>query len=359
MILAFLLLLVATPAHAVFYTDVAPPCGRLHLIDMNNDAGCAIRQGEQLAVCWGDEAATGEPTVTPAGVTFSNVAVDFSPFNACGVIESSGHVQCWGYNIGLYSPNVIANAPTDQSYTQVIALESNVYCAIKAADGQLVCWGTGEVACTATDCATSVVAQSPPVYSVTFNTPTNVDSFTQVSAGGGQGIGCGIKTDGSIACFGAGNTLSNDAANFWGADSLAYLYNNIPSGTNFIDIDVQSERACALRSTGVATCWSLDDEGSADSTIPVGHDYIEIVALQAAACGIKRADNEPECWGDMTGWIAVPSVPVAGISSATATVCSKELPTMRYRCWGSDTSNQGDLISTITCPPPSVRSFIQ
>lgn len=344
---------------AVFYVDVAPECGRLHLIDMNSDAGCALRQGNQLAVCWGDEAAAGVPTETPDGVAFSAVAVSFSPFNACGVIEATGLVQCWGYDVISQYESVIDDAPVDQAYTQVIALNTSVFCAIKEADSKLHCWGTDETACTATDCSTTVVAQRPPSFTATFNTPTNVDSFTQISGGSGLGVGCGIRTNGSIACFGAGNTSSNDVANANGADAMAHLYNNIPSGTNFIDIDVHGNRACALRSTGVATCWSYNNEGSADSTIPGGHDYIEIVALQAAACGIKRADNKPECWGDMTGWIAVPSVPISGITSATATVCAKELPAMRIRCWGGDTSDQGDLISVISCPSPKVSSFIQ
>jgi alpha-tubulin suppressor-like RCC1 family protein len=60
----------------------------------------------------------------------------------------------------------------------------------------------------------------------------------------GQDFTCGVKTDGTIAC--------------WGADDLGQL--RPPPGT-FTAISAGDYYACALGTDGVIACWGDDSQG--------------------------------------------------------------------------------------------------
>src|SRR5690606_10762889 len=71
-------------------------------------------------------------------------------------------------------------------------------------------------------------------------------TFQQVSTRGYQS--CGLRTDGSIACWG------------WDWDGRI----SPPPGNNYTQVSTASWDACALRDDGSITCWGFNDSGELD-----------------------------------------------------------------------------------------------
>ena len=75
-------------------------------------------------------------------------------------------------------------------------------------------------------------------------------TFLDISAGGDAvAISCGITSSGSIDC--------------WAGPSS--LLNNIPVGTNYVDIECgRSNHCCAIQDTGTMECWGDNNSGETD-----------------------------------------------------------------------------------------------
>jgi hypothetical protein len=164
-------------------------------------------------------------------------------------------------------------------------------CGIRA-DGTLACWGD--------DASGQIDAPA--------------GAFTQLSAG--LLHTCALRTDGTIACWGR-----ND-------DGRA----SPPAGT-FTEAAAGYWHSCGLKSDGTAACWGDDAYGSA--TPPLGK-FIDITAGGYFTCGL-RASGNVVCWGDNRAGQASPP--------ATVTVA----PQLSVA-----TSGTGTILSSptaITCPP--------
>ena len=125
-------------------------------------------------------------------------------------------------------------------------------CGLKT-DGTLACWGSngyGQVT-------------SPP------------GTFIQISAEGSYT--CGIKTDNTVACWG-----ENDEGQA-----------NHPSGT-FTQVSAGNQHTCGIQTDGTVVCWGANDLGQA--TPPAG-TFTQVSAGFLHTCGIKT-DGTLACWGD-------------------------------------------------------------
>ena len=89
--------------------------------------------------------------------------------------------------------------------------------------------------------------------------------FKQV--GGGYGHSCGLKVDGTVACWG------------WNRDGRS----TPPPGT-FRQISVGTHHACGVKTDGTVACWGLNDLGQA---APSPGLFVQVSAGFLHTCGIK------------------------------------------------------------------------
>ena len=125
-------------------------------------------------------------------------------------------------------------------------------CGVKA-DGSLACWG-----------ANNFGQASPPQ-----------GEFASVSAA--SNYACGVKTDGSLAC--------------WGAD---YLDQTLPPEGNFSSVSAKYHHACGVRTDGSVECWGDDEFGQAS---PPQEEFVSVSAGGYHTCGV-RTDGSVSCWGN-------------------------------------------------------------
>ena len=137
-------------------------------------------------------------------------------------------------------------------------------------------------------------------------------SFTAVSAGY-VWHSCGIRTDGSISC--------------WGYDRWGQL--EAPRGS-FTAVAAGSRHACGLRADGSIVCWGSNEWGQIDA--PRG-SFTAVAAGSRHACGL-RADGSIVCWGgNGSGQIDTPSGKFTAVSAGRAHSCGLR-DSGAVVCWG-------------------------
>jgi alpha-tubulin suppressor-like RCC1 family protein len=100
-------------------------------------------------------------------------------------------------------------------------------------------------------------------------------AFASVSAG--YQVACGLRTDGTIACWGD---------NYFGETTP-------PAGT-FTSVSAGVYFACGLRADGTIACWGENTFGQA--TPPAGA-FASVTAGGYFACGLRTVGTIA-CWGD-------------------------------------------------------------
>ena len=126
---------------------------------------------------------------------------------------------------------------------------------------------------------------------------------------------CGLKTDGTLACWGRNSDNETDA----------------PSG-EFQAVAAGSRHSCGLRTDGTVTCWGENDDGQSDA--PEG-SFIDVAAGADHSCGV-RTDNTVVCWG--ANWWYKSNAPQGSFKAIT--VNGQHSCGLRtdgtIACWGID-----------------------
>lgn len=100
---------------------------------------------------------------------------------------------------------------------------------------------------------------------------------------------CGIRNDGTLACWGGGPI-------------------DVPPAGTFVRVAVGSAHACGIRTSGEVECWgegtSAPSGNSCDlqqcgQSLPPPGTFIEIAAGYDSTCGL-RPDLTIECWGNVS-----------------------------------------------------------
>ena len=187
----------------------------------------------------------------PAAESFPQYSVGYE--FACGR-RADGTLKCWG-NAGAAAcsggiPAAGQLAPPTGSFASVAG---GVFssCALDSS-GAVSCWGAGK----AGDDATASCGSS--LYNFGQSTaPTG--AFRALAVG--ENHSCGIKTDGTLACWGAG-TADSDCP----GDSVDCRQSRPPSGS-FVQVSVGRVHSCAMSAERKVKCWGYPGAGAGDGRL--------------------------------------------------------------------------------------------
>ena len=142
--------------------------------------------------------------------------------------------------------------------------------------------------------------------------------FNSVSAG--KEHSCGVRVDGSAAC--------------WGGNEYGQA---TPPEGQFASISAGSGHTCGVRADGFVACWGSDSRGQA--TPPEGA-FTSVSAGGAYTCGVKTGGSIA-CWGsDSRGQATPPEGAFTSVSAGGAYTCGVKTGGS-IACWGSDSRGQG------------------
>ena len=148
-------------------------------------------------------------------------------------------------------------------------------------------------------------------------------SFSSVSAGGIHI--CGLRTDGSVSCWGGNEDGQSDA----------------PDGL-FSSVSAGPYHTCGVRTDGSVVCWGYNSKGQSDA--PSG-SFSSVSAGNDHTCGV-RTDGTLACWGDNEdGQSNAPSGSFSSVSAGSGAFRSHTCGVRTdgtVACWGNSGNGQSD-----------------
>ena len=377
---------------------------------------CGLRATGEI-YCWGrsfdgqlgNGGATGDPTTSPAKVSFFSDFTKMSIGRSPCALRANGEAYCWGLNtsgyLGTGSVAASLNVPTrvqggnfidigyggSNGYAIVssaprktalviprdrglISAGSRNGCAINRTDGTAWCWGNDGQEQIGNGAATGD-RESPAIVS-------NPGPWTQITMSGDWGINnhaCAIKDNGNLYC--------------WGHDGHGELGNGSTTGNQdspilvglatdqWSSVSVDGETSCAIKSNGTLWCWGWGsvtgtNMSSGDRTSPtqVGTGLWKSVTMgRDNACAVDIS-GDAWCWGDDANGklgngptdpsdgltpskVASPG-PWAMIAPGNAT-CGVKLDGSLW-CWGDPAAHglSGDNTAPIRVPEPGPWVYV-
>jgi hypothetical protein len=272
---------------------------------------CAIRAGGEV-VCWGNGYLV---TSLPEAGPFVDVAIVNSS-DICG-LRPDGSLACWSDRVTWDWPWVLPTGPfTDWDGHCGLRTDGTVGCiddfrldgtftAVASTSCHIVPYedtNCPRYACGVRTDGTVACADDGGSPSVALVPPSG--TFTQVSVGipyetspsirFGVPFACGVRTDGTLACWGNRTYL----------DRMP-----IPTGT-FKSVSAGLFHACGIRTDDTVTCWGAVAGMGASALFDLSPPgaFRDVSAGWEASCGI-RDDGEVSCWGwcDALGTCDVPA----------------------------------------------------
>lgn len=275
-----------------------------------SERACGIAQDRSLW-CWGEnidnsmgfvtsEPRLAEPVQVGNDRDWGHVAVGQN--HVCGT--RGGGVYCFGNNqygqlgIGTTSSASGLQLAATGGFDAIAAGESNT-CALRAATSasRMFCWGSNYQG------AAGHAPAGTPVL-----VPTEIDGGQDVwsTVSMGTTTVCGLRTDGSIGCFGGGydHALGDGTT----ADRTATGALAPPPGQTWVDVAQEGYGGCATTNLGELWCWGTNGFGQAGvdpavlSSVPtptrVGADsnWASVARGNALSCA-TRFTGSVACFG--------------------------------------------------------------
>ena len=206
--------------------------------------------------------------------------------------------------------------------------------------------------------ATTYAAGSTGSFSLTITgvatTQPPAGEFVSVSAGSAHT--CGVRGDGSVACWGSnedgqvtpptGGFASVSAGYYhtcgvgrdgsvacWGLNRHGRA---TPPAGEFASVSAGGNHTCGVRRDGSASCWGSNGHGQV--TPPAG-EFVSVSAGSAHTCGVGR-DGSVACWGwNEDGQVTPPAGEFASVSAGWAHTCAVKRDGS-VACWGNDNWGQ-------------------
>lgn len=222
---------------------------------------CVIVNGDRSSVllCFGQEA------IDPVGLSEEDqasqtrfVAVTGGEHYLC-TLTSFGEVYCWGDNNHgqLGNPELDRTQKPKRAWLSdpviQLAAGANHACAITV-DGQLYCWGDNA------DGQLGVEAASD----TELREPTLVDAGPWISIAAGAAHTCGVKSDGSLSCWGRNTELQVGNT----GESPVRMPRLVNTEHSWRQVAIGQSHSCALRTDGSLWCWGSN--ASQDAGYPIG-----------------------------------------------------------------------------------------
>jgi alpha-tubulin suppressor-like RCC1 family protein len=314
--------------------------------------------------CWGEntigEVGNGqqwwnEETPQQVGASTSWAATCSGSDHSCGV-HDDGSLWCWGdgkhgaIGTGGDGPsNVPLQVGTDSDWSDVSCGVGHT-CALRS-DATLWCWGANYM---------GQVGDGPsfngPIWEPFESEPGT--SWSAVSASDGHT--CGIRTDGSLWCWGSNNIgqLGN------GTTDASSAMEQVASPWTWTAVSANRYTTCAVRSDGTLWCWGYGP-GPSPQQIGGTTSWASVSRGYEHTCGLQL-DDTIWCFGDNTsgqlgdGTTTASAVPkqvgsLAGWRSIRAgdhhTCATRHDDTLW--CWGDNAAGQlGDDQAWAELPVP-------
>lgn len=220
----------------------------------------------------------------------------------------------------VVTPEAGEPSDSDARYIQVSA--GSVHTCGLRADGTIICWGAGDEYEGRTG-ATGLL-DSPP------------GSFTHIDTG--YYHSCAVGRDGIVECWGGSYSDDDDALLTPEERAMKRTLLGPPEG-RFISVSVGLWLDCGVRVDNSAECWGLGPATSDELKPPHGK-YTSVSVGDFHACGI-RIDQTVVCWGsnegfdgDFLGQATPPDGPFEVIDAEAFHTCGFR-PDGEIRCWGS------------------------
>jgi hypothetical protein len=248
------------------------PEGTFQRIAANRVTACGLRTDGGIT-CFSTEG--NQHDEGPPGV-FVDLAVGAGAI--CGR-QAGGTVICSGLYVELSPPDTFLDISAGHRFA----------CGIRANDRGITCWGlAGDAQC---DLAARVGQLEPPE-----------GEFVQLSAKGQHA--CAVRTNGELACWGAGKR--DDVADANCPLAQHYGQSDPPTG-QFVQVAVGDNHGCALRVDGTVVCWGAGSDPDAPAEYPHGRqavapegEFDELSADVTRTCGLRRSGGI-QCWGSASG----------------------------------------------------------
>jgi len=241
-----------------------------------------------------------EQRLVPATVALPDaVSAIVSEVNHVCAIAINGALVCWGENLegeigqGDGPPFISQFAPTavgtERDWTAVDTGQGDT-CGLRGG-GQLYCWGRN------TSSQLGLGDGGPEQT----RTPTRVGDATYSRIHAGQDHTCGIRTDGSLDCWGL-NTYG-----FLGLGDRAARTSptQVGSKRDWLEISLAVFHTCAVDAAQHLYCWGRNVEGQLglgdtedrlSPTLVAGEGFVQVAVGQFHTCALK-ADDSVWCTG--------------------------------------------------------------
>lgn len=237
-----------------------------------------------------------------AGQRIGLLSENTGSYHACGTMESTGILYCWGYNSdgqtgrGVKTYQESDPAPVSGLDGKVISqVVANGYSTCAIADGAPYCWGNINYSATP----------------VAVDTSGALAGKTITKLVGGNLFAC-VLADGAPYCWGTngGRPILGNGSPGSSAAPVAVDTTGALAGKTITDLFAGNSQACVSVSGGGAYCWGdnnyaqLGNGTRTDALVPTAVQGLSgTVTVMAGGysnmCAV--ADGAAYCWGDNTG----------------------------------------------------------
>jgi alpha-tubulin suppressor-like RCC1 family protein len=192
-----------------------------------------------------------------------------------------------------------------------------------------------------------------PGWSLPLNDSTCVEEFVAKGISAGNGHTCGIKTDGTVECWGSWDNSNNPDGRFvrltggsgfscglredgsascFGWSTHPVVRAKPPQGP-FIQISAGSSHVCAVRKSGKIVCWG--DNEDEECNAPEGV-FTQVSSGTFHSCALTK-NGDLKCWGWMEG--KPPAEKFKEISAGHKYTCGLNESGKAF-CWGDNQYGQ-------------------
>jgi alpha-tubulin suppressor-like RCC1 family protein len=258
------------------------------------------RTGSSVSLSWSASFAPAGSPVTdylieylPAGGewTLFNDGVTANTYTTVNGLTKWGHYAFRVAGVNADGQGPWATIPVNAVTPSGVGLGENHSCVVKAAPGELWCWGY------------NYYGQLGDSTRTSRSSPVRVGSSTDwLSVTAGNVHTCALKTSGELWCWGR-----NDYGKI-GDDSLTDRWSpvRVGSSTDWVSVSAGGNHTCGLKTSGELWCWGsnyygqLGDGSTVDRWSPVrvgsSTDWVSVSSGGIHTCGLKTS-GELWCWG--------------------------------------------------------------